>query len=218
MANAVDDKNQIAFSKEMLVAVPILGSAIALVFDVGYFSGIDINLFTLFSLNEHLAFALEPFPYALVAAALVGVFSLTDIGAVAAARLESRPIAHWLIGMVVLIGLGFAIYFGFYLIIIAGMLAGYLLQAITRSRDTLKRGLLAILIVTTAAFSLGRETAHNYLRADAPLTTTIQMNSDTTIRARIIRSGDRGLLVYDPLEKRVTLIRWDEITKINVSL
>ncbi|MGA8294026.1 MAG: hypothetical protein WB820_16340, partial [Rhodoplanes sp.] len=54
--------------KELLVAVPFLGSSIAVAYDVGFFYGIDIHLFTLFSITEHITFALEALPFAMVVA------------------------------------------------------------------------------------------------------------------------------------------------------
>lgn len=66
---AIEDHN-LAINKDLIVAIPLLVTAIAATFDVGYFSGIDINYFTLFSLSEHLVFALEALPMALVVSAL----------------------------------------------------------------------------------------------------------------------------------------------------
>jgi hypothetical protein len=47
------------FPKEALVLIPLIGSVLALTYDVGYFYGIDINFFTFFSVTEHLVFAIE---------------------------------------------------------------------------------------------------------------------------------------------------------------
>ena len=55
--------------KELLVAVPFLGSSIAVAYDVGFFYGIDIHLFTLFLNHQHITFALEALPFAMVVAA-----------------------------------------------------------------------------------------------------------------------------------------------------
>ena len=61
----------LSFFKEYFAAIPLVGSAIAISFDVGYFAGIDINLFTLFSVTEHVLFALQAAPPAFVAAILI---------------------------------------------------------------------------------------------------------------------------------------------------
>jgi hypothetical protein len=63
----MSDTKQFAFSnlKEIAVLVPVFGSTIAVTYDVGFFWGLDINYFTLFSLTEHLVFAIEALPFAL---------------------------------------------------------------------------------------------------------------------------------------------------------
>ncbi|MGE0565679.1 MAG: hypothetical protein AB7O50_14315 [Pseudolabrys sp.] len=43
---------------------PICGGIVAVSYDVGYFSGLDISLFTFFDLSEHLTFAFEAIPFA----------------------------------------------------------------------------------------------------------------------------------------------------------
>jgi hypothetical protein len=64
-------------ARELLVALPILGTTLAITYDVGFFYGIDIGYFTLFSLAEHIVFALEAIPAAFVGALMVpmGIFS-----------------------------------------------------------------------------------------------------------------------------------------------
>jgi hypothetical protein len=64
-------------ARELLVALPILGTTLAITYDVGFFYGIDIGYFTLFSLAEHIVFALEAIPSAFVGALMVpmGIFS-----------------------------------------------------------------------------------------------------------------------------------------------
>ena len=56
------------WTKDSVIAIPVLGSAMAFSFDVGFFLGIDINYFTFFSLAEHIVFALQALPFALVGA------------------------------------------------------------------------------------------------------------------------------------------------------
>ena len=49
-----------------LAYIPLLGAALALTFDFGYFSALNLSFFTLFSLSEHILFAIQAFPVALV--------------------------------------------------------------------------------------------------------------------------------------------------------
>jgi len=56
--------------KDYLVLLPLLASAIALTYDVCYFSAFDVTYFTFFSLSEHIVFALQALPFC-VAAVLI---------------------------------------------------------------------------------------------------------------------------------------------------
>jgi hypothetical protein len=60
------DKTSSLWHDSYLALIPLLGAAIALTYDVGYFWAIDISFFTLFSLSEHIVFAIQPFPIALI--------------------------------------------------------------------------------------------------------------------------------------------------------
>jgi hypothetical protein len=51
--------------EKFLPVIPLIGTAIAIAFDVGYFYGVGINFFTLFSLTEHISFAFEALPIAI---------------------------------------------------------------------------------------------------------------------------------------------------------
>src|SRR4051812_36996300 len=93
-------------SKEYLVAIPILGTGSALTFDVGYFYGIDINFFTIFSLPEHLVFALEAAPLAFVASSaayflFMICFSVFDLQSKIRERL--RPKKYLVVPIVLLV-------------------------------------------------------------------------------------------------------------------
>jgi hypothetical protein len=67
LESAMSDTKQFAFGslREFAVLVPVFGTAIAITYDVGFFWGLDINYFTLFSLIEHIVFAIEALPLAL---------------------------------------------------------------------------------------------------------------------------------------------------------
>jgi hypothetical protein len=56
--------DSIAYEK-LVPVVSLIAAGIAVSFDVGYFYGVGIDYFTLFSLSEHILFALEALPVAL---------------------------------------------------------------------------------------------------------------------------------------------------------
>src|SRR4051794_5219160 len=67
-----DDTNRASFfNKEMFVVLPIIGSTIAITYDVGYFFALDINFFTVFTISEHITFALEVLPLAILASIIL---------------------------------------------------------------------------------------------------------------------------------------------------
>ena len=57
---------QVSLWKDSYLAyIPLLGAAVAVTFDVGYFFALNWSFFTLFSLSEHILFAIQAFPFAL---------------------------------------------------------------------------------------------------------------------------------------------------------
>src|SRR6266853_6251880 len=66
-----DDVGSRIFNRELLVLLPVVGSAIAITYDVGYFTALDINFFTVFTISEHIAFALEILPLAILATVIL---------------------------------------------------------------------------------------------------------------------------------------------------
>jgi hypothetical protein len=65
--------------KDYLVILPVIGTVSAVTFDVGYFYGIDINLFTLFSLSEHVLFSIEALPWAFSVVVVAPILLATDL-------------------------------------------------------------------------------------------------------------------------------------------
>jgi hypothetical protein len=67
----VSDEESSISRVRLPVALPLFGSALALTYDVGFFYGLDISYFTLFSLAEHIVFALEALPAAFAASLMI---------------------------------------------------------------------------------------------------------------------------------------------------
>src|SRR3954447_10814562 len=57
--------------KLVTVGAPLFATSLAIFYDVGFFYAIDAGFFTFFSLTEHLVFALQALPFALVPAVWV---------------------------------------------------------------------------------------------------------------------------------------------------
>ncbi|MBI5313368.1 MAG: hypothetical protein HZB28_09680 [Methylocystis sp.] len=65
---------QLEFATKITGLISAVAVSVAVTFNLGYFYGIDINLFTLFSLSEHILFAVEALPIAFIIVTMVFVF------------------------------------------------------------------------------------------------------------------------------------------------
>lgn len=65
--NAIDRAAvNLVVSQEFFVVLPLIGTALAVIYDVGFFSGVGLFYFTIFSVTEHVVFALAFLPFAIL--------------------------------------------------------------------------------------------------------------------------------------------------------
>lgn len=218
-----DDLNRFGAVKDFFVLIPVLGTAIAVTFDVGYFAGIDLNLFTFFSLSEHIVFVLEVFPLSALGI-VVGTFlaapsSFAD-GAIGKAGWRRR-----LDIIVTILGVIAAIFFGMYYI--ATVLFVFALATFFLPRpSSVLMGLIFLSgFMIAIAFSIGHDVAVNYVHQNSwaakylppqsePM--RIETKGDGVISGWLMRSGERGVLYVNKDRSQVSLLRWDEIKQISV--
>jgi hypothetical protein len=204
------------FPKEALITIPLIGSALAFTFDIGYFWGIDINLFTLFSVTEHVLFAMEALPLAVTFAAIVTFLFGSSPGKKVLGLISPSPKMTWVdwlifatipIPLVVAIWVGSAAMFAAFA---AGICTGILHKS-SPSRNTviLCVGFMVFFVAWAIGFDLGRQ----YLRSEN-VKHSIQVDSQV-LSVKIIRSGDKGVLYYEPKEKELAFVRWEAIKKIS---
>jgi len=209
--------------------IPLLGAGIALTFDVGYFYAIDISFFTLFSLSEHIVFAIQAFPIALLVLIALSVFVLFwDRKTTPPPYLPgevSRPatiIAYIVLSLLVLTLISilvFALYSApvFILMTIVIVVAGLGIAFISKSAPYKQAyiGTMFALTALTVSFTFGLLDGANILSNDDPNklitnnTETVTLKNGVPIIGHIIRSGDRGILLYDAVSNRVRFIMWD---------
>lgn len=209
--------------KDFAIVVPLLGTAISITWDVGFFYGLDINYFTLFSLSEHIVFALEALPLALLAAFGLLIFSIENTESSFAFREEdiaNRPSLK-LIGMIAasviwVLGLVATVYFLLLSIFIFITIGCGALVMVTRAPSVLQRawalsvfGVLAILSVTLA---LGYDSAQAI--RDNPIPVNTILLTDGELSGRVIRMGERGVLFWQTGTRRLKVIRWDLVKEI----
>jgi hypothetical protein len=211
--------------REAVVFVPILGAAIALSFDVGYFHGVDINLFTLFSVSEHIVFALEALPigfmiaiYVVSHAALVSnrqVRTFLQNAGFDKLRRHRGPIALGTLAIGVLLVI-WALHIGAVFLVAVMLPLGILLiwWPINQRKPSPLYLLFAIAVVIYLSFIFGVHAATDYLERD--FVTQSLVTDLERIEAKIIRSGDRGVLFQNVKTRSVGFLRWDAIKKIEV--
>jgi hypothetical protein len=216
---------------------------LSIIFDVGYFSGVDINFFTLFSLSEHTLFAFEALPQAAVilVALSVGFFICNAAASppeVRALNKRWRPAAMLALSLTVTafiitfmltfwLSLPPSIVFRHYrnTIISAGLaqMGIFLFQqqkgriflgSVTKS--TAFTVLIPILIVS---FCYGRESARIYTSSEVKtsLLHTLTTKDSQKIKTRVVRSGEKGLLIYDLAQNLTRFLKWDDVTEIQLN-
>lgn len=240
---SLKELEQYAFNKDVVVLIPLLASIAGITFDVGYFYGVGISYFTVFALSEHLVFALEALPLALVFVLLVvvmlGTMDATRIkgyvdrlneqafpsgqlkekpGPIKLDKITFRNIVHWVL-MFASTALFFytrqwaiAVLASFALVaFVVGDLCMWVLMSRRVFFSYVSVGVLA------TSFVAGWQWADLALNSkDEPNTVLLNEKASPSgeIKGRVLRSGDRGVLVYSPDSSELRLIQWDEIRQI----
>ena len=226
------------------VYAPLLASTMAISFDVGYFSGLGISYFTIFSLTEHLLFAIEALPIAmLVAAIVIGFFVYTQFLLSKNARelasfndkikgmglpelreelnsLRASLRKKWwkeIIFYVVVAGwLAWTLYFAYFgMIVLFAYIyfaAMYLIKSERSQLHTLTMALASAAMPMVCSFAFGFQTAMVFKRIDTPNAFLVQKMNE--IPARIVRSGEKGVLFLSLDSKTVRFLKWDAVTEL----
>lgn len=225
-----DRQPSLSMSKDFLFLVPLLGSALAITYDVGFFSGIGLGFFTLFSLSEHIVFALAIFPLALLFALSCGLliyFTDPIEKLLYETAKNSSPAKRKLfllidIAFTVLLigGVAYMAYIVFivprlYLLGAGSLVGAVMFGIVAKSKSLLARAVFGCAGAVITAYVFGFAVAKAYLqpnshRSETIITTKIGSEEDTLL----IRSGDRGVLFFDNKTKQIILLRWDEIKQI----
>jgi hypothetical protein len=229
--------------KSLAVAGPLFASTLAVTYDVGFFYGSDIGFFTFFSFTEHVVFALQAAPFAIpTAAALAGWVFGSWVGhqqgkEMAAKLIEaedaerqkaierSEKIYKRILGIQPYL-MGFLIALGLanlgnenYTSAITSLLSAFAVRFFPTVVDLKAKPSLQIItggaLVVSAlllAFSFGYDRARIVVKSTTP-TETIYVGYQA-IPARLIRSGDKGVLFYSIDTKRIRFLRWESIKQI----
>jgi hypothetical protein len=214
----------------LLVLTPFLGSALAITYNVGYFFGIGgrLQFFTFFSLSEHIVFARAVFPQCLLAAIVYGaiVFYMHKL-------LRMRPLilvflmllstaaVIWLVGVVAQLTFFAAalVMFGFF-------------TALAIWRETFWERVAfacaaAVIIAPLLGFTVADETIRPHKAGKLlalTTTTTLETKDQTkldvklgaTLEGIVLASGERGVVFLEKGTQDVTLLPWDEISRVTI--
>ncbi|WP_076858116.1 hypothetical protein [Bradyrhizobium mercantei] len=222
-----DDKKDrgLAFAKDAVVLVPLVGSALAMSWEVGSFFPIGLSAFSLFSVTEHLAFAIPALPFAIFTAVslLVGDVVSDSIirfqNPIEATKKETRKRparVRWFRILVPAIGILFAS-IAFYFnpsatyvacvvaLVLMALTFGFEIDPATRIRVIMLGAGSAILIFS---FALGVDSMRQVLNKASE--TTLETTGGT-LSAIMVRSGERGILIYERSRLRFDFVKWDSI-------
>jgi hypothetical protein len=192
--------------KELVVVLPAMASALALTYDVGFFSGIDIRFFTLFSLSEHIVFALQAIPFALV---MVTWFAATVRHAESAKAFRGAKLSGYITG-ISLVACFFVLMPGIYSFVLLPVFVVILNRYVERRRESQLFGL--VLVLFFFVLLLGQDLSRLSTSARAY---TYTVTTDKGIfEGKLIRSGERGLLFYEPVADQYRILRWEGVQSV----
>ena len=219
-------------NEKHIAYLPVISAAIAVSFDVGFFSALEISFFTLFSLSEHILFVLQALPIAVVflftATLFLLIYPKRVVPRKGASKWSdlSRSTKFVVVGMLPLV-FGPLIIFACYLMYVMWQenpetaLIPLVLIPTTIGliviKKQLKRLYLALyipLICLTLSLVFGFAFGKNAAREQSSGSVIRLKNDRPPITGRVIRSGERGILLYEPSSKHFRFELWEAISSI----
>ena len=217
--------------KDWLVGVPLLASCIAIAYELGSFFPLGSDAFALFSLSDHVLWAISVLPAALFGAAgglaglaLVLIFErkqsaekkqTEDTKGFVAPRFK---IAAFMLAVAIM-NLLLVLYVVksnsaiFALSVLITFLATLLVLVPewVRSRTALT-GAFLLLALLSFVFAWGSDTTSSTL--DGRRISTFDFGGGNVRKAILVRSGEHGLLIYDPANRELTFTKMEELKNL----
>jgi hypothetical protein len=226
----------------LVVIIPAVASTLALTYDIGFFYAVGLPYASVFSLGEHIGFALVALPTAIVFAVTLmpGLIGF-EIGYRVADKVYTRaakaladtkdPITAqsiieghkdrilWVaivIGALTLLGTAALVYLGYVVPAVLSFCIGSLPLLDVILPGLIHKRHFAFLVVVLASlgmsFYFGTDSARHSLNSKRPH--FLLQLSNGSLRGELLRSGDRGVLFYDAVAKSVGLWRWGEVKRV----
>jgi hypothetical protein len=226
--------------KDFLIYIPAAGSAIALSWEVGSFLPIGSHGFMLFSLTEHLQFAIQALPVAMVIAILTVTTllggavlrgRLRQVSSSADDRVKLRALHYrirtmlrvmkWLMLALFLSGL-ISIIIGYRfrdvtaLVLgstsVVAMVAGSRLRISDLPHMLLPGGVALFVFVLVMAFAVGVDQTRFNLNGGQ----TVTFSSASGVKeATLLRAGERGALLFDSRKQLFYFEKWEVLADLN---
>jgi hypothetical protein len=221
--------------KDGLVAIPVIGTILAISYEIGSFMPIGLPSFGLFSLSEHVLFAMEVFPVTIPMAIglTIGLATISPLerkldelvfeGTYPSGRPTQRDrdqiqrIRWWAFAWVIVsavFAIGLGAYTGFDIFFVVGaVFFGFaLLFAFPRlNRKELLLPIFAIFILV-AAMAIGIDNTKLQLDRSIPYDFDINGTVDKGI---FLRSGDRGVLIFEPSSSTFVFVKRELMKRIS---
>jgi len=240
----LDSPFPLSVVKTLATTIPILSGMTALTYDVGFFYGVQISYFTFFTLTEHLAFAIQAIPSAflfafwVVSAIITNRYmenkEATQISEIEASlpkmpheqivalankltRREKLKAVLRPIFIIAWVGLLAALLYNrsFVLALWFGVVPIFQYYWDVATATTVNRIITTVLAITFTlciAFCFGIERAESNISSSIVSRVSTDAN---VINARVLRSGERGMLVYAVDDKQLQFLKWDSIKQVD---
>jgi hypothetical protein len=211
--------------KELLFLAPLLGTSLAISYEVGRF--LPFGGFRFFSLSEHLLAAVAALPVAVFLSLyfLAAFAGIKHIGIIEGRRGITRFVVGCTLGIVpavLLIGAMTDGTYSFAIVAVAATMVLIFAVVLLSRYDLTNPAAMAVVYAFSLviAILLAQEVSRTTVIAAKNHTngvlSEIVTNSGTT-KAYVVMSGERGLLLYNPDTDRVSYQKMDEVQKIEWS-
>jgi len=212
--------------KDLAVLIPLLGSGLAITYEIGSFYPLGSVAFGLFSLTEHLLWALAALPIvlALIGAGLMSYW-IVSIEKFRRSLRRRRPDEGRrkkrnakLNFVVAVVGGVVCLWFGWKersAMFIALAMFAFGAASLTFLPTGKPARPYSLMIVVAFAFlmagAVGFDQTKNKLRNACVAAFTLK---DGMKSAVLVRSGERGALLYDPVRNQFTFDKWEDLKSI----
>ena len=199
--------------KDALIVIPFLASALALTWEVGYFARIRGGAFGLFSIAEHLTFALQALPIAMA----VSTMTVMGLASASITIIASRSLpAHRLqsvryrSGIILAVVVGSTLSINLFIagtldlggvVLIAVSVVPYVFIAFATRRLLMNPVILYVAVLGGffIALGMGIISARQQIRSSLPLN-SIRIgeegkDTETEMKVRMLRTGERSILI-----------------------